>query len=199
MKILFLTNNDISKSLGNWLITEAGEKVIVISNELSKKIVDFNKPDFVISYNYRYILYEGLINILPKVINLHISLLPWNRGFHPNVWSFLEDTPKGVTIHNIDEGIDTGDILVQKEVIITEEEETLASSYAKLHKEIQTLFRDNWVGIKTGRVIPKRQQGEGSIHYKRDFKIFEPFLKERGWHTSIRELKEKYRLWKLSC
>ena len=60
------------------------------------------------------------------------------------MWSFLEDTPKGVTIHYIDEGIDTGDIIVQKEVFIDEDKETLKSSYEILNKEIQALFKENW-------------------------------------------------------
>ena len=44
-----------------------------------------------------------------------MSYLPWNRGADPNFWSILEDTPKGVTIHIMDESIDTGDILYQKD------------------------------------------------------------------------------------
>ena len=87
-----------------------------------------------------------------NIINLHISLLPWNRGAYPNVWSFLEDTPKGVTIYIIDEGVDTGSILAQEEIYIDENIETLRSSYEKLHREIQALFREKWVEIKNRSV-----------------------------------------------
>ena len=38
---------------------------------------------------------------------MHISYLPFNRGAHPNYWSFKDNSPKGVTIHFIDNGIDT--------------------------------------------------------------------------------------------
>ncbi|MCL0081308.1 hypothetical protein M1N64_03665 [Peptococcaceae bacterium] len=44
-----------------------------------------------------------------RAINLHISFLPWNRGADPNFWSFIENAPVGVSIHYLDEGIDTGD------------------------------------------------------------------------------------------
>jgi len=87
-----------------------------------------------------------------NIINLHISLLLWNRGAYPNVWSFLEDTPKGVTIYIIDEGVDTGSILAQKEIYIDENIETLRSSYEKLHREIQALFREKWADIKNRSV-----------------------------------------------
>ena len=55
------------------------------------------------------------------------------EGQDPNLWSFIEDTPKGVTIHEIDEGIDTGDIIFQKEIVLNSNE-TLASSYEKLQE-----------------------------------------------------------------
>ena len=60
-------------------------------------------PNFIISYNYRFIFKQEIVNYVKNnIINLNISLLPWNRGAYPNVWSFLEDAPKGVTIHIID-------------------------------------------------------------------------------------------------
>ena len=39
------------------------------------------------------------------------------QGAHPNFWSFYDNTPSGVTIHLIDAGIDTGDVLYQKKLI----------------------------------------------------------------------------------
>lgn len=127
-----------------------------------------------------------------KVINLHISLLPYNRGSNPNVWSFLEDTPKGVTIHIVDEGLDTGDIIVQKEVFIDENKETLRSSYEMLHQEIQTLFKENWDKIKNNDINPKPQTHGGSIHLKKDFDQIESLIKEEGWDVKIRDIKNKY-------
>lgn len=82
-----------------------------------------------------------------QIFNLHISLLPYNRGASPNFFSFIENTPKGVTIHQIDEGLDTGPILAQKELFFDESKETFASSYEKLILEIQMLFKENWSSI----------------------------------------------------
>lgn len=61
-------------------------------------------------------------NILPKIIlnlskrgfiNMHPSLLPFNKGRNPNFWALTEQTPYGVTLLFADEGIDTGDIIAQ--------------------------------------------------------------------------------------
>lgn len=82
-----------------------------------------------------------------QIFNLHISLLPYNRGASPNFFSFIENTPKGVTIHQIDEGLDTGPILAQKELFFDESKETFASGYEKLILEIQMLFKENWSSI----------------------------------------------------
>jgi methionyl-tRNA formyltransferase len=127
-----------------------------------------------------------------KIINLHISLLPYNRGSNPNVWSFLEDTPKGVTIHYIDEGIDTGDILFQKEIIFEEDNETLSSSYNKLNKEMQSFFIDNWEAIKEFHFSPMPQPNDGSIHSVEDFKRIGNILGKEDWNINIKELKKRY-------
>jgi methionyl-tRNA formyltransferase len=194
MRILFLTNNNNTQPLINWLKNPAGEEVIVWNELLTKEVLKKLVPDFVISYNYTYLLEKEILDFLPnKLINLHISFLPYNRGSNPNIWSFLDDTPKGITIHYIDEGIDTGDIIIQKEILFDEEQETLRSSYKKLHEEIQELFKKNWVKIKMKDINPQKQSGVGSMHTIKEFSIVEPLLKEKGWDISIRELKEKYK------
>ena len=187
----------MDKGLLKWLVSK-GEDVIYAENKIDINYVKMIKPDFIISYNYHYIISKENIDFVKgKIINLHISYLPWNRGTYPNVWSFLEDTPKGVSIIKIDEGIDTGEIIVQKKVIFQEEEETLKSSYEKLHKEIQGLFKENWNKIKDGRIKGKKQEGRGSIHYDSEYeRIIKPLIKKEGWNISIKELKQEYILWK---
>lgn len=58
-------------------------------------------------------------NSVDNIINTHPSYLPYSRGKHPYYWSIVEDTLFGVTIHRVNNGIDTGDILWQKEIKIT--------------------------------------------------------------------------------
>lgn len=112
-KILFLGPED--SPLIPWL-QEQSEEVIQTSDRLSAREVSKQGYSFLVSYGYRHILRKDILDIFPgRAINLHISLLPWNRGADPNFWSFVEDTPKGVTIHYLDEGVDTGDIIAQQE------------------------------------------------------------------------------------
>jgi len=193
MKILFLTNNEISENLINWLRREAKENVTVFSNKILKEVIENYQPDLVISYNYRYIIKKDILDLLQnKIINLHISFLPWNKGAYPNMWSFLEDTPKGITIHQIDAGIDTGNILFQKKVNFEEENETLSSSYKILHEEIQNLFKSNWRKIKNFRIVPRPQPNGGSIHYIKDFERIKHILGNEGWDLKIPELKIRF-------
>ena len=67
--------------------------------------VDFLKEsnfDFAISYRYRYLIKKEEIAFFKgNIINLHISLLPWNKGADPNLWSFLDNTPRGYTTWSI--------------------------------------------------------------------------------------------------
>ena len=124
--------------------------------------------DYIISYGYRHILKKDVLDLFPqKAINLHISMLPWNRGADPNLWSFIDNTPKGVTIHYMNEGLDKGDIIAQREVPMTEDE-TLKSSYNKLHAAMLRLFEETWPEIVDGTCVGRPQEGKGSYHKSSD-------------------------------
>jgi len=178
--ILFLTNNDITKPLINWL--KQKDKVVVLKRKITKKDIKKLNPDLIVSYNYRHIISKDILD--SRFINLHISYLPFNRGAHPNIWSHLENTKKGVTIHLIDEGIDTGNILFQKRVVISENE-TLKSSYKKLHLHIQRLFKQNYSKIKKFKVKPKKQK-KGTFHLAKEIEK----LNIPSYDITIKKLKE---------
>ena len=112
MKILFLGAPDSPVFL--WL-KQQGEDVHSTLDKITVDYVLENKFNFLISYGYRYVLKKEILDLFPnRAINLHISYLPYNRGSDPNFWSFIDGTPKGVTIHYLDEGVDTSDIIVQR-------------------------------------------------------------------------------------
>jgi methionyl-tRNA formyltransferase len=182
MAILFLTNNEISLPLFNWLKGE-GEDVVLYEGEINPLYIEQNKIGFIISYNYRIIIKPELIELMPhKIINLHTSYLPYNKGASPNIWSFIEGTPCGVTIHEIDRGIDTGDILVQKEIKYDFKVETLASSYQKSNEKIQSLFIDNWDGLKNNKIKPQLQKEKGTFHLSKDL---EPYREVINYNDTI--------------
>jgi methionyl-tRNA formyltransferase len=188
MKILFLGYS--SSPLVDWLEAH-GEEVIATPDKLTVDDVKAIDAEFLISYGYRHILKKDILDLFPrKAINLHISLLPYNRGAYPNIWSFIEDTPKGVTIHYLDEGIDTGDIIVQQWVNFNEDDETMATSYEKLNHILQELFKRHWDGIKTGSIEPLKQNLDlGSYHTTKDI-VPEPYLMHH-WDEKISDIKKK--------
>ena len=189
MKVLFLTNNENSLALYKWLLKY--ENVILVKHKIDLPSILQIKPDFIVSYNYSYIIKSDVIQFMNgKIVNLHISYLPYNRGASPNFWSFIDDTPKGVTIHYIDEGLDTGDILVQKRVYFNEDIETFQSSYLVLHEEIQKLFMDNWVAIKEGKLISRKQEGAGTAHMMADLKRIDEVVKI-VWNENITRFKQR--------
>jgi methionyl-tRNA formyltransferase len=104
------------------------------------------------------------------------------------VWSHIEGTRKGVTIHYIDKGVDSGDIIARKRVRFGKGH-TLRSSYDRLQDEIVKLFVANWPMIRNGRCRRARQDPrKGTIHYDRDRGKFLPLIEKKGWDTSIEEL-----------
>ncbi len=192
MKVLFATNNEITKPLYQWLKQQAGEEVTLYSEKPTFTFVKESSPDIFVSYNYKYIISEEIITLMDgKIVNLHISFLPWNRGADPNLWSFLENTPKGVTIHLIDKDVDTGNILLQKRFELNERVETLESSYKKLHDEIQKLFIVNWTRIKNFQISTSLQLGQGSCHYKKDSVKIKDFFGDKLWFMPIYKLKQE--------
>ena len=177
-------------------------KVIERTDPIDLEFFNSSKVDFAVSYRFRHIVRKPIIEHLRgNIINLHISLLPWNRGADPNLWSFLENTPKGITIHYIDDGIDTGDIIAQKELFFDENKETLASSYEKLNHEIIELFEKIWPLIMHGKSSRHRQPPGGTFHRTRDKKPFKTLLNDFSWNTPVKQLIGKSKLskrWKRS-
>lgn len=186
MRILFLSS-DINPLVS--FLESNGEDVILITEKVTDQDIICIDPEFIISYNYRSIIKKPIIDRYNNsIINLHISLLPWNRGAHPNFWSFWDNTPKGITIHYMDEGIDTGDIIAQKELFF-DDGETLKSTYEILHKEIQQLFIDNWTSIKSHQNKRITQKGKGTYHSTKDIELhWNKIVKKGGWDISIKEL-----------
>ena len=165
------------------------ENTIVTNKKITPDFIIKNHIEFIISYNYKYILKEDIINLFDpnKIINLHISYLPWNKGADSNFWSFIKNSPKGVSIHLIDTGIDTGDILLQ-ETVNFEKEINLRNSYNKLQETIQDLFINNWLKIKQGKIIPQKQEKKGTSYLSKDKQDFIKGIEDKWLDIPIKEL-----------
>lgn len=121
------------------------------------------KPDAIIVVGYGRIIPQWMLDLPPLGnINLHASLLPKYRGAAPIQWSIASgETVTGVTTMRIDAGLDTGDILLQKELPIAPDDtsETLAPPLASIGADlvVDTLRR-----FEAGTIHPRQQDDSQS-------------------------------------
>jgi len=169
MDIVFLGLNGIGRRVYDWLVDNGEHVRCVLTSQRQLDLLEILRPDLVVSAGFRDIVPARYLEI-PSYgcINLHKSLLPYNRGAQPNVWSIVEDTPAGVSMHYMDSGIDTGPVIAQRGVQV-EFSDTGETLYRRLEEVQFELFRETWPSIRAGQVEPQPQSGSGSLHYKRDF------------------------------
>jgi methionyl-tRNA formyltransferase len=116
------------------------------------------KPDAIIVVGYGRIIPQWMLDLpLLGNINLHASFLPKYRGAAPVQWAIARGEPvTGVTTMKIDAGLDTGDILLQREIPIAADDtaETLAPKLAAVGANliVETLH-----GLQTGSIQPRWQ------------------------------------------
>ncbi len=123
------------------------------------------KADIYIVAAFGQILSEEILNI-PKYgcVNIHASLLPKYRGAAPIQWCILNgETKTGVTIMQMDKGVDTGDILLQKEIAI-DKKETGESLFDRLAKLGSTAIIEALDDIEKGRAKPVKQDESIASH-----------------------------------
>jgi methionyl-tRNA formyltransferase len=161
------------------------------------------KPDAIIVVGYGRIIPSWMID-LPRLgnLNLHASLLPKYRGAAPIQWAIARgESVTGVTTMQIDLGLDTGDILMQKEVSIAPADtaETLAPKMAVIGADLMV---ETLRGLQGGRVharpqdnaratlapILKKEDGRIDFHLKAEeisnrLRGFQPWP---GAYTSFR-------------
>ena len=156
-------------------------------------INDLRNVDLLITFNYRHILKKNILKKLKRpAINLHISYLPFNRGCHPNFWSFVENSPKGVTIHEIDEGVDTGPIIYRKKIsfnINKKKNDDFFKTNQILLFEIQKLFLGKIDQILNKKYTTKKQKKSGSFHYRNDL----PMFIRNKWRSKIKNTLKTYK------
>ena len=116
------------------------------------------KPDAIIVVGYGRIIPQWMLDLPPMGnINLHASLLPQYRGAAPIQWAIARgESVTGVTTMRIDAGLDTGDILLQKEGSIREGDtaETLAPRLAAIGAD---LVVETLRGLEAGEIQPRPQ------------------------------------------
>lgn len=147
-----------------------------INSKDSLDLISSYKPDVIVSIAGNQIFKKDLIN-LPKMgcLNLHTALLPKYRGLMPTFWVLKNDEKKtGVSVFFIDEGIDSGEIISQQEVIIGNHSQ---SSLIKETKIIgMKLIINSLLKIKSGNFAiienPESEATYYSFPSREDVNIF---------------------------
>jgi methionyl-tRNA formyltransferase len=128
------------------------------TNEEFRSQLEALKPDAIIVVGYGRIIPQWMLDLPPfGNLNLHASLLPKYRGAAPVQWAIAQgETTTGVTTMRIDAGLDTGDILLQRELPVAENDTavTLAPKLAAVGADLMiTTLR----ALQAGTIIPRKQ------------------------------------------
>jgi methionyl-tRNA formyltransferase len=116
------------------------------------------RPDAVVIVGYGRIIPQWMLDLPPLGnINLHASLLPKYRGAAPIQWAIARgETVTGVTTMKIDAGLDTGDILLRREIAIlpNDNSETLAPRMANVGADLTV---ETMRMLRNGEIVPRKQ------------------------------------------
>lgn len=134
-----------------------------IKNGELQELLDEVKPDVIIVAAYGKILPPYILNYPPKgCINVHASLLPKYRGAAPINFCLIDGEEKtGVTTMLMDEGLDTGDMLLKAETEITADDD-VGTLHDRLAEMGGVLLVDTLKALEEGTLVPEKQMGESS-------------------------------------
>ena len=149
------------------------------------------KPDVMVVAAFGQIITKEILE-MPKYgcINVHASLLPAYRGAAPIQWAVINgDKESGVTIMQMDEGIDTGD-MIEKAVVPIAEDETGGSLFDKLSHTGAKLCVKVLRDLEEGKAVRKKQPEESTTPYA---KMIDKKMGEVDWKKSAKEIEQLIR------
>lgn len=122
--------------------------------------------DYILSVHFPYKIPSNILRI-PRIgtLNLHPSYLPYNRGWHTPTWAIMDDTTYGATLHWVDEGIDTGDIALQRKIEIYPHD-TAHTLYQRVLQTEETLLNEAIPLLLKRKLSRLPQKEEGTSHSK---------------------------------
>ena len=178
-KINFIASDSLSIKIINFSISSSIP--IFVGNPRKNKLFNFLNNlscDFIVSINYLFILEKEIINF-PRFFsfNLHGSLLPKYRGRTPHVWAIINgEKETGITAHLIDSSVDSGDIIFQKKIKISNLD-TGFSILKKFKNEYIMIINKVFDSFSLGKIkfknqnnkkatyFPKRNKSDGRINW----------------------------------
>ena len=133
--------------------------------EVVEEIRQFH-PDVIVVVAFGQLIPKAILD-MPQYgcVNVHASLLPKYRGAAPIQWAVIDGEEKsGVTTMQMDEGLDTGDMLLTEEVVL-DPQETGGSLFDKLSEVGAGLLLKTLDELEAGNVHPQKQPSESTTAY----------------------------------
>jgi len=147
-------------------LSKLGMKPISLNEEsVTKKIIITYQ--LVLSLHCKQLFPRCIVNNI-ACVNFHPGFNPYNRGWYPQVFSIINKKPFGATIHVIDEFVDHGPIIVQKEVEIHSFETSL-EVYEKVVELEKDLITNELSSIVAGEYTASPVSQRGNINSIEDF------------------------------
>ncbi|HXN02782.1 MAG TPA: methionyl-tRNA formyltransferase [Candidatus Dormibacteraeota bacterium] len=171
-----------------------------IRDEVAQARIREVGADVMVVVAYGQILPGSLLNTPPLgTLNVHASLLPRHRGPAPIEWSILSgDTETGVTIMQMDAGVDTGGILAQSRVPIPPDL-TASRLEGQLAEVGAGLMVETLDKLQRGAITPVPQPAEGATHAPRlkseDGKLNPATMSAQEIDRRVRALSERLGCW----
>lgn len=148
------------------------------------------KADIMVVVAFGQILPKEILEMTPYgCVNVHASLLPKYRGAAPIQWAIINgESESGVTTMQMNEGLDTGDMLL-KTVLPLEDTETGGSLHDKLAEAGAQLCVETLAGLEKGTIVPE-PQGEATTDYA---KMLDKQLGNIDWSKTAIEIERLIR------
>ncbi len=167
-----------------------------LNSEKSLQWIKNLEPEIIFCFGWSKLLKKKLLNLTPGgVVGFHPTALPRNRGRHPLIWALVLGLNKTAsTFFFMDEGADSGDIISQKQITITKNDNA-ESLYKKMTVVAIDQLQDLIEKLKSGSIIRKKQNHNKSNSWRKrgmlDGKI-DWRMTARSIHNLIRGLSHPY-------
>ena len=173
------------------LISESGFNVVDIFDKSDLNLLNLENCSLLISDRTKFLFPSGFLEqVRFPCINTHPSLLPFHKGSQPVFWACILNHKLGVSLHSIENGIDTGGIYSQKEVIYSNED-TFHSAHSRCRSQIKLEIKNICTQVFDGKqlALSPQQMTPRGHHLLKDCTSLIERLPSR-WHTTIQEARE---------
>ncbi|MGL4393460.1 MAG: methionyl-tRNA formyltransferase [Fusobacteriaceae bacterium] len=193
--VFTMKNNKFNSDYANLvpICKEYNIKVYEIENindEENIFIIKNIEPDFIFVIGISQIIKKEIISLAKKYcIGLHPSLLPKNRGRAVLGWTILQEEKKtGITLFKIEEGVDSGEIIFQEEILL-DKTENIESLSIKILKSLRNIIKLQLKNILEEKIILKKQDEKEATYCA----IRTPGDSKINWNDSAKNIEKLIR------